>query len=300
MARDLGGQIAEAVDGAGPDTVLVGLIGKGIQRSRSPAMHMEEARAQGIDLRYVLFDPDAWSGAEPAVQDMLAAVEAAGFAGVNVTYPYKKAVVAHLDVLSESPRQVGAVNTVVFRDGRRHGHNTDFWGYAESLRRGLPAGPFGTVLLLGAGGAGSAVAHALKSLGVRRLLIADTDRDAAATLAAAAAGAVCVDLAAAAAQADGIVNATPVGMVKLPGTAIDPALLEPRQWVSDVVYFPLETELLAAARARGCTCLNGAGMAVFQAVRAFELFTGREAVSARMRATFDAFDHAARAGGERS
>lgn len=268
----------------------VGLIGKGIQASRTPRMHVEEAAAQGVALRYDLIDPDAMSGGEPRLEAMLDEAEAAGFAGVNVTFPYKKAVMAHLDTLSASASKVGAVNTVVFEGGQRHGHNTDFLGFADAVRLGLAGAAMETVLLLGAGGAGGAVAHALKSLGVAQLLIHDIDAAAAEALADDVAGAVVTDLAHAAAAAEGIVNATPMGMAKLPGTAIEPGLIEPRHWVSDIVYFPLETELLRLARATGCRTLDGAAMAVFQAVRAFALFTGRSADPARMRAAFESFD----------
>lgn len=268
----------------------IGLIGKGIQLSRTPKMHVAEAAAQGGELRYDLIDPDAMAGPEPSLAAMLHEAEAAGFAGVNVTFPYKKAAMAHLDTLSDSTRMVGAVNTVVFGDGKRHGHNTDFWGFAEAVRRGLPDAAMDTVLLLGAGGAGGAVAHALTSLGVTRLLIHDTDGAAATALAEDINGAVVTDLTRAAADAQGIVNATPMGMAKRPGTAIAAELIAPRHWVADIVYFPIETELLRLARSTGCRTLDGAGMAVFQAVRAFSLFTGLTPDPARMRATFESFD----------
>lgn len=275
--------------GEGP-RLRVGLIGKGIQPSRTPAMHENEAAAQGLGLSYELIDPEAMEGPEPRLADMLNAAETAGFAGVNVTYPYKRAVMDHLDTLSDAARAVGAVNTVVFEEGKRQGHNTDFWGFAESLRQGLAGVDLTTVLLLGAGGAGRAVAHALKSVGVEHLLIHDTDRAAAQALAARVRGAVATDLAQTALAAGGIVNATPMGMAKLPGMAISPDLIERRHWVADTVYFPLETELLREARARGCRTLDGGGMAVFQAVWAFRLFTGRDADPTRMRATFESFD----------
>ncbi|WP_229737803.1 shikimate dehydrogenase [Primorskyibacter flagellatus] len=264
----------------------MGLVGRGIRLSRTPAMHEAEAAAQGLTCRYDLMDTDA--GTEGPLAGILDRAEAAGYAGLNITYPYKQDVIAHLHQLSDAARRIGAVNTVVFRDGRRFGHNTDFWGFSESLRRGLPDAALGTVLLIGAGGAGAALAHALADLGVARLLIADTRLKAAQGLAAAVgpvAHAVS-DVAAGVAEADGIVNATPVGMAKLPGTPIEAGLLSPRHWVADIVYFPLETAFLKAARATGCRTLSGEGMAVFQAVRAFELFTGRPADPDRMRGTF--------------
>ncbi|GGB06585.1 shikimate dehydrogenase [Allosediminivita pacifica] len=267
-------------------TLRMGLVGRGIALSRTPAMHEAEAAAQGLSCRYELLDTDA--GTEGDLSEILARAEAAGFAGLNVTFPYKQAVMEELHELSDAARRIGAVNTVVFRDGRRYGHNTDFWGFSQNLLTGLPDAPLGTVVLLGAGGAGAALAHAISDLKVEQLLIADTRTDAAEALARAVGSQArsVTDLAAAVARADGIVNATPMGMAKLPGLPLDEALIEARHWVADIVYFPLETELLRVAKARGCRTLSGEGMAVFQAVRAFELFTGHPADADRMRETF--------------
>ena len=268
--------------------VRVGLVGRGIQLSRTPEMHKAEGRAQGLDYSYVLIDPEQPENDLP-LADLIARAEAEGFAGLNVTYPFKRDVIQLLDELSPSAKKVGAVNTVVFRDGLRHGHNSDFWGFAESFRNGLSGISLGNVLLLGAGGAGGAVAHALRDVGVRTVQVYDQYVDAARHLAAAVDGAVVEDLAIAAAAADGIVNTTPMGMEKMPGMAIDARLIDPRHWVGDIVYFPRETELLAQARLRGCRVLDGSGMAVFQAVRAFELFSGLVPDPNRMRATFESF-----------
>lgn len=279
-------------DGAGR-RVRVGLVGQGIGPSRTPRMHMEEGRAQGIDLDYRLID---LAGRDEPLDALLARLEGEGYDGLNVTYPCKRAVMAHLHALSPNAEAVGAVNTVVFRDGRRHGHNTDHFGFAESFRTGLPDVARGAALLVGAGGAGGAVAHALVDAGVERLMIHDLDAGLARDLAAAvvarhgAGRAEAVPDPACAAEADGIVNATPVGMAKLPGLPLPETAVEPRHWVADVVYFPLETELLRLARARGCRVLPGSGMAIFQAVRAFGLFTGLEADPARMLAAFESFD----------
>ncbi|GAB1377179.1 shikimate dehydrogenase [Pararhodobacter aggregans] len=269
-------------------TVRVGLIGRGIQKSRTPGMHEAEGQAQGMTYRYDLFDTAA--GTPDDLAGILDRAEAEGYAGLNVTYPYKRAVMALLDTLSPNAERVGAVNTVVFRNGRRQGHNTDAWGFAEGFRRGLPGAGLDRVLLLGAGGAGGAVAHALVDLGARRLLIRDTARPAAEALVASINAHAGAEIARVTedgiAEADGIVNATPVGMLALPGTPLDPSALSPHHWVADIVYVPLATALLTAAAARGCRVLSGEGMAVFQAVRAFELFTGRPADPERMRATF--------------
>lgn len=269
----------------------LGLIGRGIALSRSPRMHEAEAAAQGLNCRYELLDTDA--GTEGSLAEILDRAEASGFAGLNVTFPYKQEIIPLLEGLSDAARRVGAVNTVVFREDGRSGHNTDFWGFSENLRRNLPGAETGCVLLIGAGGAGGAAAHALADLGVARLLIADRRPEAAAKLVDAvnvAAGEsvaeVAKDLASAAGEAEGIVNTTPVGMAKMPGTPIDPALLRPDHWVVDIVYFPLETELLRQARHIGCRTIGGEGMALFQAVRAFELFTGIRPDAERMRQAF--------------
>jgi len=280
----------------GPRRILVGLVGRGIQMSRTPAMHEAEGRALSITYVYRLLDADRMGDGSLPLADILAFAEHFGFDGLNVTFPYKQEITPLLDELSEAAQALGSVNTVVLRGGRRIGHNTDLWGFKESFGREMHGAPRDAVLLLGAGGAGAAVAHALLELGVGLLLLADIEHARAEALAMRLAdrfGAdrvtVTSDLAAAAARADGIVNATPVGMAKLPGVPLDPALLRPECWVADIVYFPLETELLAAARRRGCRTFNGEGMAVHQAARAFELFTGIAPDIDRMRVAFATF-----------
>lgn len=282
-----------------PKRILVGLVGRGIQLSRTPAMHEAEGRAQGITYIYRLLDADGDTRAAPDLAAMLRYAEFFGFDGLNVTFPYKQEVIAHLDGLSDAATALGSVNTVVLRGGRRLGHNTDMWGFKESFRRGMSGAARGHVLLLGAGGAGAAVAYALLEGGVGRLAINDLEPGRAvalverlAALFGAGRAVASVDLAASAAAVDGIVNATPVGMAKLPGMPIDAALLRQECWVADIVYFPLETALLAEARRRGCRTLSGQGMAVYQAARAFKLFTGVEPDADRMTATFAAFDDA--------
>lgn len=283
---------------SGSRHVLVGLVGKGIQKSRTPAMHMAEGAAQGFSYEYRLIDTDI-EGASKPLEHIVREAEAAGFAGLNITYPYKVEIISFLDELSDAAKAVGAVNTVVFQDGKRKGHNTDFWGFAEGFKRNMADAAREHVLLVGAGGAGAAVAHALVQCGVSKLWISDLDQNKAGALAAQ----VCNKHGSGRAEAtsdvkeiadilDGIINATPVGMAKMPGLSVPDHLIQPRLWVGDIVYFPLETELLKTARERGCRTLSGAGMAVFQAVRAFELFTGTMPDVARMEATFKAFDSA--------
>lgn len=270
-------------------SILVGLIGAGIQASLTPAMHEREGRARGLNLVYRRIDLDRLGPGAEVLPDLLVAAERLGYDGVNVTYPCKQDVIPLLDCLSEDARMLSAVNTVVFRDGRRTGHNTDLFGFAESFRRNLPDVARRLVVQFGAGGAGAAVAHALLSEGVGTVAITDVVQPRAEALVdrlAARFGAgravVCADISAAMTQADGVVNCTPVGMTTHPGAPLDVTLLRGALWVADVVYVPLETELLRAARRIGCRTLDGGGMAVFQAVAAFRLFTGITPDTARM------------------
>ena len=283
-----------AIDGAAPK-LLVGLIGKGIGHSMTPAMQEQEAREHGLRLHYQLIDLASGSGAEQDLGQLLQALRAIGFAGFNVTFPFKQTIMPLLDDLSAEARQIGAVNTVVNRNGRLIGHNTDSSGWAWGFRRALPGADLARVMLLGAGGAGSAVADAALRLGVGQLTVVDID---AARIAALAerlnaqhgAGRVnaTTDIAAALDGATGLIHATPTGMVSMPGLPLPEELLRPTLWVSEIVYFPLETALLKAARARGCATADGGGMAVGQAVDAFRLFTGLEPDAGRIDAHFRA------------
>jgi shikimate dehydrogenase len=279
--------------GAGRE-IVVGLVGRGIQASKTPRMHELEGSRIGLGYSYVLVDFDALGLADADLGAMVDAAEALGFAGLNVTHPFKQAVLPLLDDLAPEAAAIGAVNTVVFSGGRRTGHNTDSWGFAESFREGLAGVPMDSVVQFGAGGAGAAVAHALLSLGARRLTISETEHERAARLAARLSERFGVpvtatgDAAEALARASGLVNATPVGMEKYPGLPFAGVLLRPAHWVAEIIYFPAETPLLREARALGCRTLAGTGMAVYQAVKAFELFTGiapdRAAMSEHFRA----------------
>jgi shikimate dehydrogenase len=274
--------------------VLTGLFGDGIGASRSPWMHEREADAQGIRLVYSLYDFAALGLSASDLPVMLAAAKRMGFAGVNVTHPYKQAVVPFLDELNDDARRIGAVNTVAFRKGRTIGFNTDAFGFAESMRRSMHDAPRDVVVLIGAGGAGAAVAHALLARGAGRLVLHDRDAERLASLAGALAltfgrerVSITSSLAASLGDADGVVNATPMGMAAHPGLPLPESSLRPALWVADVVYVPPETELLRKARAMGCRTLDGTGMAVFQAAAAFEIFTGRRADVERMLSAFD-------------
>lgn len=270
-------------------SVLAGLIGSGIQASRTPALHEHEGDAQGLRYLYRLIDLDPLQLDVSALPQLLEAAERTGFTGLNITFPCKQAIIPLLDELSPEARGIGAVNTVVLRGGRRVGHNTDCLGFAEGFRRGLGDVARERVVQMGAGGAGAAVAHALLAEGVGTLVIFDVDAGRAQSLAdnlnqhfGAGRAHADKDLPGALATADGLVNTTPMGMAKLPGTPVPAELLRPALWVAEIVYFPLETQLLKDARALGCRTLDGGTMAVFQAVKAFELFSGTEADAQRM------------------
>jgi shikimate dehydrogenase len=270
-------------------SILVGLIGAGIQASRAPRLHEKEGSDQGLRYLYRLIDLDVLGLSVDALPELLTSAERLGFTGLNITFPCKQAVIAHLHELDPDARAIGAVNTVLFREGRRLGYNTDWSGFSESFRRTLADGGRDRVVQFGAGGAGAAVSHALLTLGTGRISIIDIDRERAGGLAEALCArfgtgraVASADVAEAMSTADGVVNTTPVGMAKFPGMALPASMLSPRLWVADVIYFPMETELLRAAETRGCRIMSGAGMAVFQAADAFRLFSGAEPNAERM------------------
>jgi shikimate dehydrogenase len=265
----------------GRDRYLTGLVGRDIGASRSPWIHESEADALGVRLVYSPFDFAALSLEEADLPRMLDAAMLAGFSGLNITHPYKQTVMRHLDGLDPAAERIGAVNTVRFDGGRKFGHNTDYFGFLEGLRRNIPSSRLGHVVQLGAGGAGTATAQAILDHGGGVLTSvdpSDAHREALIERLTRLYGVERVrassNVAESLADADGVVNATPIGMAGHPGSPIAADLLRPEMWVADVVYFPAETELLRDARALGCVTLDGLAMVVFQAAAAFELFTG--------------------------
>jgi shikimate dehydrogenase len=263
---------------SGASSYLLGLVGQGIGASLTPAMQEREGRESGLLLCYRIIDADRAGFGIGDLADVLAWAQRLGFDGLNVTHPFKQAVVPLLDELSDDAADLGAVNTVVFRDGRALGRNTDWSGYGRAFRAELPDAVQDRVVLVGAGGAG-----------VEHVAVLDADRDRADACAVRLAKrfgdervTAVSDLAAALADAQGLVNATPIGMLGHPGMSVPAPLVHDGLWVSDIVYFPLETELIRLARSRGCRVVPGGGMAVHQAVGAFEYFTGRVPDAARM------------------
>jgi shikimate dehydrogenase len=274
---------------------LIGLIGENIQASRSPALHEAEGQALGLRYAYRLIDLAAKGLDVSDLPELVSAAKRIGFDGFNVTHPAKQAIIPLLDAVDPDAAAIGAVNTVRIADGVATGFNTDAIGFAEGIRRGLPGAPMRSVVQLGAGGAGAATAHAILRLGAERLAIFDADPARASALAdrlAASFGeerlARATDLAQAMTGADGLVHSTPTGMAEHPGLPLPADLLRANLWVAEIVYFPLETELLRTARALGCLTVDGGDMVVFQAAAAIEIFTGRTVEGERMRRHFEA------------
>lgn len=272
--------------------MLVGLIGINIGQSLAPALHEDAFAAAGMTGHYHLMDAD--TPRKRSLPELLAAVRHAGFGGVNVTFPFKEAVIPLLDEVSAEAREIGAVNTVVIdAKGRTSGHNTDRSGFRAAFLEsfGAEAARGKPVLLLGAGGAGRAVAFALKDLGAAPIRLYDRDGQKARSLAADLGPGACDVLDApepAAASVAGIVNATPIGMTGHEGLPMTPDVVRSGQFVADVIYTPLETEFVKAAKAKGARTMGGAGMCVHQAVDAFRHFTGKTPDIARLKRTFAA------------
>jgi shikimate dehydrogenase len=272
---------------------VLGLVGAGIGASLTPAMQVREGRASGLSLSYRRIDVDELGLAPDSLAELLTWAQRFGFDGLNVTHPFKQAVVPLLHELSHDALDLGAVNTVVFRDGRMLGFNTDWSGYGRAFRQVLPEAVHDRAVLVGAGGAGVAVGYSLLEQGAEHIAVLDQDVERAQRCVVRLAKrfgdervALVDDLTAALEEAQGLINATPIGMRTHPGIAVPADLVRPDLWVSDVVYFPLETELLALARDRGCRVLPGGGMAVHQAAGAFERFTGHTPNVERMEGHF--------------
>jgi shikimate dehydrogenase len=270
--------------------LLLGLLGAPIRHSASPAMHEAAAASVGLRAYYHLIEVP---GAAPEdLRLMLEGVRRLGFAGINITFPYKEAVVPLLDELSPGAAAIGAVNTVVVRAGKLVGHNTDSSGFAHALGEMGGAAGARAVALIGAGGVGRAIAFALADRGIADLRIFDHDHGKAAELVEAlgerAAAWAAGSIAEALEGAGGLVNATPVGMLPNRDSPIPVELLRRDLWVADAVYTPLWTPLLLAARAAGAAVMTGRELAIFQALDAFELFCGVRPSREVMSAAFDA------------
>lgn len=271
----------------------IGLIGGGIDGSLSPQLHEQEAHVLGIDYRYERLDINTYGLPPEQAGELLRRALADGYTGFNITHPCKQILTAECDELSADALALGAVNTIVVTGGRLIGYNTDHTGFIEGLRTGLPDARRARVAVVGAGGAGSAVAYGLLSAGTQSVSVLDTDYERVKHLgerleATFPESVISTDRMGAfgdvVQRVDGVVNATPVGMDGYAGVPFDPSLVHARQWVADVVYHPLETQLLAGVRAAGCATLDGGLMLVAQAAETMALVSGSMPDLPRMRA----------------
>ena len=276
--------------------LLLGLMGVNIMKSLSPAMHQAEGAQHGLNVFYHLIDlanlPENYQHAtavNDALPNLFQAAQHMGFAGLNITYPCKQAVIPLIDVVAADAAAIGAVNTVVFKNGKSYGYNTDCSGYSIALKEKLGDRPLGRVVLVGSGGAGAAVAHGIMALGATHITLVDTDVNKAKALASNIAKhygeekvTAATDAKEGLTQADGLVNGTPLGMSGIGGMCVPAEWILPKHWVSDVVYSPLITPMLQVAMDKGCITIGGDGMNLWQAVKAFELFTGKTADARRM------------------
>lgn len=268
---------------------LTGLLGAPIAHSASPAMHERAADALGVRCHYHLIE--VVGAGRDELRAILDGIRRLGFAGINVTFPYKEAVVDLLDDLSPGARAIGAVNTVVVHDGRLTGHNTDTTGFARAAKELVARSDRGPVAVIGTGGVGKAIAFALADLNVSEIRVFDTDIAKADQLVAQLQGQQTIRRAAtvedALTGAAGLVNGTPIGMLPNRGTPVPDALLHAGLWVADAVYSPLWTPLLNAAKTKGAQVMTGRDLAIYQAADAFELFTGMAPSATEMGIAFD-------------
>jgi shikimate dehydrogenase len=270
---------------------LVGLVGTGVGPSLTPALHMAEGKAQGLDYVYKTIDLAEMGAAPERIGEVLQWARTLGFDALNITHPCKRLVIEHLDDIDDVAAELGAVNTVVFEGRRAVGYNTDTTGFALGFHEGLPGAATDNVVLIGAGGAGAAVGDALLRVGTDHLTIVDVDAERATALAhelssrrpEARVDASSVEkLPVLLPGSDGVVHCTPTGMAAHPGMPFPEDLLHPGLWVADIVYRPLDTALLRAALRAGCRVCDGGHMAVHQATEAFALITGLTPDSERM------------------
>lgn len=271
----------------GPSPIRLGLIGDNIAASSSPALHRLAGRLTGLTVSYDLLRP---ADLGKSFEQVLAFAQADGYRGLNITYPYKERVVAHLDVPDPAVRAIGACNTVLFGAGRPQGWNTDFSGFMAGYRHVFGDRVPGRVAMAGAGGVGRAIAFGLCQLGASELRLFDVDAGKAAAVAEALRSlpvtstvVVASSIEDACRDADGLVNSTPVGMVGIGGCPFPVDCIRGRRWVFDAVYTPVETPFIVAARQAGLEVMSGYELFFHQGVDAFRHFTGRDVPQAALR-----------------
>lgn len=274
---------------------LVGLLGKSIGRSLSPALHEAAGANLGMDIRYQLFDAEELNYGAEDLGDFLSVASRLGFFGLNITYPFKETILDYLGEKSPEVEQVGSSNTVAFRNGRLIGFNTDYTGFKSAWRDAFGTVRPGVVFMLGAGGVGKAIAHGLMELGAAEIRILDIDRKRCRSLVKALSttnnSVLCKaveDVSDGLDGAEGLINATPVGMHAYPGNPLNGCVPKGIQYAVDAIYTPLVTEFLASAMEQGAQVLTGQGLCIFQAASSFEIWFGRPAPIEIMVETFKA------------
>lgn len=268
--------------------IRLGLIGDNIAKSQSPRLHRLAGRQNGVEVSYERLVP-AETGKEFDV--LFTQVAEGGFRGINVTYPYKERAAAKVTIEDPLVRAIGAVNTVIFDEGGPHGFNTDYSGFIAGYHHIRGDTPPGTVLMIGAGGVGKAVAYGLAAMGVKEIRIAERDMHKAKALAEALSRAkpglhvvTGPDAETLAKRVDGLVNCTPVGMVGYDGTPLARAAMAGAAWAFDAVYTPVDTHFLQDADAERLQIISGYELFIGQGIDAWKLFTGLPLDYDRLRA----------------
>ena len=257
----------------------IGLIGQNISASRAPDLHHLLGTLNDLAVRYEL--QELTQNTEEVFAERLASLRQQAFVGTNVTFPFKQIAVEHADQVDESVRKVGSTNTLVLKDGRVAAYNTDYSGFIRGYQARFGHRAAGTVLMLGAGGVGRAVAFGLFEVGASHVYISDLNSAGAQALVAslttagyAATWVPTDEVEAVAAQVDGLVNCTPVGHYKTPGNPLAASAFKDQTWAFDAVYTPLDTEFLRCAHDAGIALMPGFDLFFYQGVDAFEIFTG--------------------------
>ena len=256
----------------------LGLIGDHITASKAPLLHELAGRLHNRPTRYQRLVPAVLGS---SFEDTFATCQQQGFAGLNITYPYKQQVFAHVQVIDPLVQALGAVNTVVFTPDGPLGYNTDYTGFVASYFARYGLTPPGRVCVIGAGGVARAVVFALAKIGLRELRLMDVDGSRAEALAAAVSSSftsidvrVFNDVNTAVSGSAGVVNCTPIGMDGHPGSPVNGQALIGIKWAFDAVYTPVNTEFLQDARMLGAMTLSGFELFFHQGVKAFEIFSG--------------------------
>ena len=272
--------------------IKLGLLGNGIGRSRAKALHELIGELYGLNVTYRVMDLADKS--DVCVEDELKRCQSEGFRGVNVTHPYKRDAFKCVELLPGFPQGLTSINTVLLEDGQMAASNTDYSGFnrAYSAHFGLEKAP-GRVLMVGSGGVGLAIAYGLMSLGATELVIFDKNVEAAQELVNSldlnrlpTRIIKQTELVDEMRKADGLVNATPIGMFQYPGNPFPSEGFGNQKWAFDAVYTPENTDFLNRCRELNIDTLSGFKLFIYQGLDAFERFTGVDVDAQKVEALF--------------